>query len=707
MNAVPLSLAQAMQRMGRGKDRILAHITPREAMLLKSIGGRGSRNPTTGLLEFDDPSTTQSAQQTASLLPAFGAGPYGPLSGSTNSTAAFSTLPAGFTPVAQGADLPAYVTAALPGVETTGINYGIQPGSGQLGTFDLNGQLNYGYTGTSADGSLTFIPIDLPLSPSVTSTGPSGAFVPPVLAGQTVDAITGGAPAFTVDPTTNIATPTPAQAQFTSGELAQQASDVSSLLPLEIGLGGILATAAPAVASLLGIGGAAAGEAATPDLAASIAEDVPTGGLGTTIAAGPLGTAATLPADIAAAAGLPTDIGGVAPDTGTTLDLTGGPAGALPASAQAGLPSDLIGPEIGPPAATDTTASDLTAAGLTPAGSAPLGGAASAASTDPLLGAGSPSALAPASGAPLGGNAPFALPTGAGGGGVLGSIADATGLSSVADFLGTSPAQLLGLAAAGAGLAFDIGQRNQGLPGQSALNTQAGNLATQGAALTGNAPATLQNTATQLGQAGAAATTAATPALQQAANQFATQGTALQQYLTTGTLPPAVTTAIQTAVQAATDQVNQAAAAQAASIRSQYAAYGGDTSAMAQDLNNLGQQTATQIANIQQTAANQGEQIAVQLLQEGVSESQLAAQIQDQLFQGGLSEQQLASQITSNLLSTGVSETELSSELYSQLLALAQNQNTNLSNAIGNFAKSLVAQPTVLALQTSPTQTSI
>jgi len=40
--------------MGRGTDSILAHINPREAALLKKLGGSGKRNPHTGLIEFDD-----------------------------------------------------------------------------------------------------------------------------------------------------------------------------------------------------------------------------------------------------------------------------------------------------------------------------------------------------------------------------------------------------------------------------------------------------------------------------------------------------------------------------------------------------------------------------------------------------------------------------------------------------------------------------
>jgi hypothetical protein len=39
---------------GRGNDTLLAHITPREAEILKAAGGSGTTNPETGLLEFYD-----------------------------------------------------------------------------------------------------------------------------------------------------------------------------------------------------------------------------------------------------------------------------------------------------------------------------------------------------------------------------------------------------------------------------------------------------------------------------------------------------------------------------------------------------------------------------------------------------------------------------------------------------------------------------
>lgn len=47
-------LAEMIRQQGRGRDKILAHITPDEARLLKERGGRGSINPATGLPEFEE-----------------------------------------------------------------------------------------------------------------------------------------------------------------------------------------------------------------------------------------------------------------------------------------------------------------------------------------------------------------------------------------------------------------------------------------------------------------------------------------------------------------------------------------------------------------------------------------------------------------------------------------------------------------------------
>ena len=47
-------IAKMLEKKGRGGDTILAHITRREAEMLKDMGGAGTVNPETGLLEFYD-----------------------------------------------------------------------------------------------------------------------------------------------------------------------------------------------------------------------------------------------------------------------------------------------------------------------------------------------------------------------------------------------------------------------------------------------------------------------------------------------------------------------------------------------------------------------------------------------------------------------------------------------------------------------------
>jgi len=55
MSRLPLrKAAEQLRKKGRGRDTMLAHITPKEAAMLKARGGRGSINPDTGLPEFDD-----------------------------------------------------------------------------------------------------------------------------------------------------------------------------------------------------------------------------------------------------------------------------------------------------------------------------------------------------------------------------------------------------------------------------------------------------------------------------------------------------------------------------------------------------------------------------------------------------------------------------------------------------------------------------
>jgi len=47
-------LAEMLRQLGRGRDTVLAHITPEEAQMLRDQGGSGTINPETGLPEFQD-----------------------------------------------------------------------------------------------------------------------------------------------------------------------------------------------------------------------------------------------------------------------------------------------------------------------------------------------------------------------------------------------------------------------------------------------------------------------------------------------------------------------------------------------------------------------------------------------------------------------------------------------------------------------------
>jgi hypothetical protein len=47
-------LAEMLRQLGRGRDTVLAHITPEEAQMLLDMGGSGTTNPNTGLPEFQE-----------------------------------------------------------------------------------------------------------------------------------------------------------------------------------------------------------------------------------------------------------------------------------------------------------------------------------------------------------------------------------------------------------------------------------------------------------------------------------------------------------------------------------------------------------------------------------------------------------------------------------------------------------------------------
>jgi len=53
--------AEEVRKAGRYGDTMLAHITPQEASILKLLGGSGSINPKTGIMEFYNASYYDSA----------------------------------------------------------------------------------------------------------------------------------------------------------------------------------------------------------------------------------------------------------------------------------------------------------------------------------------------------------------------------------------------------------------------------------------------------------------------------------------------------------------------------------------------------------------------------------------------------------------------------------------------------------------------
>ena len=129
------AMAQVIKKKGRGRDTVLAHITPEEAKLLKKRGGRGSINPDTGLLEFEDfysgeymgaPSFTPTLGTSADYT----GGGYDPSTGTGGgvdwSSGSAVAYPETYTPspsYSPGIDLGSYTG---PGITDMGATTGVQ-----------------------------------------------------------------------------------------------------------------------------------------------------------------------------------------------------------------------------------------------------------------------------------------------------------------------------------------------------------------------------------------------------------------------------------------------------------------------------------------------------------------------------------------------------------------------------------------------------
>jgi hypothetical protein len=138
--------AESLRQKGRGGDTILAHINPQEAMMLKAMGGSGTVNPATGLLEFKGgfnpikavtnafksvgnvvksvvSSPIGKIVATVALTAALGPGAFG-LAGLGLNTALAAGLAGGAVSLAGGSDLK---SALISGV-TSGAMAGLAPG---------------------------------------------------------------------------------------------------------------------------------------------------------------------------------------------------------------------------------------------------------------------------------------------------------------------------------------------------------------------------------------------------------------------------------------------------------------------------------------------------------------------------------------------------------------------------------------------------
>ena len=149
--------AQQLKNAGRNDDTMLAHITPEEAMLLKSRGGEGSINPDTGLPEYGFFSSIGSFFKSAApiVLPILGnlvGGPLGAaagagvgslIGGASPASAMKSALFAGaigfaasgVSSLMQGGTFMGGVENALPGSMGGGLNT-VGGGGAQKGFFE-------------------------------------------------------------------------------------------------------------------------------------------------------------------------------------------------------------------------------------------------------------------------------------------------------------------------------------------------------------------------------------------------------------------------------------------------------------------------------------------------------------------------------------------------------------------------------------------
>lgn len=595
-------LAKALAAHGRGGDTMLAHINPKEARMLKRSGGRGKPNPKTGLLEFDgggdafnpgDPQQAASVQDT-SYGQAYAAQPADPLANYALPGDVWKTIQSqtGYNP-SKAYEASKYLAQDFNPTGDPNYQYTPQQIAGVTGWTDAHSRQGEGLLsaiGRSVDSFQAALPI-LGIAGLATGLGAVG-FLGDLGVGA-ADAAVAADAGLTAGGLTDL---TGALAAAGSPALTSAASVPAVASLGDAGFTAGLAASDPAFAASFGsLGGAAGGAAGATSGVTGLA--APQSGASAPALAAPQGTPLVdLTSQVQAAS--PDAFG---PGAASSLQT---PLGIQPSSSFVSQATDVT-----PGAASGFADATTTGQVILPDGT--IGNIPGEALQGPTL-----------SGAPLGGSnsgggwlSSLLGSNGAAGGGVGGS-----GISAGDLIKG------LGVATSVGGLAKNLTTPNS-IPGQSNLTNLASQLGASGAALTGN-----------------------TAAVQQQANTLSNQGNQLSSYLTSGTLPPGVQTAI-----------DNASADAIAAIKGNYASKGLTGSTMeTQDINAVKSRATAEGASIAQN-----------------------------LLSSGLTAEQAAAQISQSLVSTGTAQTGLSAQIYQQLLGLNVNQNAATSQAIANLAAAL------------------
>lgn len=697
--------------LGRGSDSMIAHISPREARMLQDSGGSGARNPRTGLLEFDGGGDNYVGPPQPTYGPGSPSGLYawGSYAGPSNlqqgtgdqlaPAALTATAPSDFAPVAPGAAIPSYVTDYQSGaLGSLASRYQVDPSQGTtVGTFDVNGQQNYGFMLSNGLFAPAFLPTSGETPTSLNADQQSGLY-PAALAGETLQNASGLPTAWT--DTNNVLTPTPQALSDAAYNLPNEVKALADTKPdpwAMLGLLGPAIAAGPVGAGLIGSLGAGAIGAGAAGAGAGAAADAGGGifDLGSLLGTSPAATTALATGDVsgllggagaaagaeaAGAVGAAADAGGGAVDL-TSLGLDPTTASLLGIGGDVGVPGFSAG---GVGALTDAGAavSGLGLPSLSDGNGLFLGATdASPAAVGGGLPLTAPGVAAPSDLGAAGGE--FGLGTSSeASSGILGTgAADSSGgfLSGITDPLNSFATKnagllkVLGIGASGLSLGADLLKGNAGpssLTGGSQLNALANQLATPGGlnpTQTANLN-TLEGTAQTVNQG-------QVQNLTNLQNQAQQSGATLQSYLTSGTLPPAV--------QSAVDQATQAAIT---NIKAGYASRGipANSSMEIQDINNTKQNAVTTAAGLMQ-----------QLSTQGLSEQTLASTIGQQITGANAQSTQLASNIASQLVSSGLTSAGLSEQIYQALLQDDQAQQTQTGQAISALAAALAGGTTI------------